>query len=63
VTLLMTAPYTHVTDAYNVVTTAASANDSSNPDQPLGNGMHRATDPPHAPIALQRWESDGGAVQ
>ena len=62
-TPLMTAPYTHVTDAYNVVTTAASANVPSTPDQPRGNGMHGATDPPLAPIALQRWESDGGAVQ
>jgi hypothetical protein len=63
VTLLMTARYTDPTHAYNVVTTAASANDSSTPDPPLGNGMRGATDPPLAPIALQRWESDGGAVQ
>ena len=61
--LLMAPPYTDPTHAHNVVMTAASANDSSTPDQPLGNGMRGATDPPHAPIALQRWESDGGAVQ
>jgi hypothetical protein len=63
VTLLMAPPYTDPTHAHNVVMTAASANDSSTPDQPLGNGMRGATDPSHAPIALQRWESDGGAVQ
>ena len=62
-TQLMTAPYTHVTDAYNTVTTAASANVPSTPDQPRGNGMHRATGPPLAPIVLQRRESDGAAVQ
>jgi hypothetical protein len=47
---------------HNAVTTRAPT-DSSTPDQPRGNGMHGATDPPHAPIALQRWDSDGGAVQ
>jgi hypothetical protein len=59
----MTAPYTDVTDAYTDVTDAASANVASTPDQPRGNGVHGATDLPLAPIALQRWESDGGAVQ
>jgi hypothetical protein len=43
--------------------TAASANDSSNPDQPSGHGLHGALGAPLAQIALQRWESDGGAVQ
>ena len=62
-TLLMAPPYTDPAHAHNAVVTAASANDSSTPDQPLGNGMQGATDPSHAPIALQRWESDGGAVQ
>ena len=60
-TPLMARPYTD--PAYNVVMTTTSANDSSTPDQPLGNEMQGATGPPHAPIALQRWESDGGAVQ
>ena len=62
-TTLMAPPYTDATHEHNVVMTTASGNDSSTPDQPLGNGMRGATDPSHAPIALQRWESDGGAVQ
>jgi hypothetical protein len=63
VTLLMTAPYTGPAYAHNVVMSAGSANDSSTPEQPRGNGMHGAADLPLVPIALQRWESDGGAVQ
>ena len=62
--LLMATPYTDTAHAYNVVLTAGSANDSSTPDQPSGHGLHGAMDAPQAaPIALQRWESDGGAVQ
>ena len=61
-TLLVVPPNTDATHAYNVVMTAASANDSSTRDQLLGIGMQSAKDRPHAPIALQRWESDGGAV-
>jgi hypothetical protein len=61
-TLLVIPPYTDATHAYNAVITAASALDSSTPDQLLGIGMLRATDRQPAPIALQRWESDGGAV-
>jgi hypothetical protein len=61
-TLLVVPPYTEATHAYNVVMTAASALDSSTPDQLLGVAMRGPTDPTHAPIALQRWESDGGAV-
>ena len=62
--LLMATPYTDPTHAYNAVVTAGSANDSSTPDQPSGHGLHGAMDAPQAaPIALQRWESDGGAVQ
>jgi hypothetical protein len=61
-TLLVVPPYTDATHAYNVVMTAASTLDSSTPDQLLGNSKQGATDPPHALIALQRWESDGGAV-
>lgn len=61
-TLLVVPPYTEATHAYNVVMTAAGALDSSTPDQLLGTGMQSATDRQLAPIALQRWESDGGAV-
>ena len=61
--LLMATPYTDPAHAHNVVLTAASANDSSTPDQPPGHGLHGAVDASQAPIALQRWESDGGAVQ
>ena len=56
-------PYADTAQVYNVVMTAGSANDSSTPDQPPGHGLQGATDAPLAPIALQRWESDGGAVQ
>jgi hypothetical protein len=59
----MAPPYDEVAHAYNVVMTAASANDSSTPDQLPGHGQLGALDAPQAPIALQRWESDGGAVQ
>jgi hypothetical protein len=59
----MAPPHTDPTNAHNVVMTAGSVNDSSTPDQPLGNGMHGATDPPLAPNAVQRWDSDGGAGQ
>jgi hypothetical protein len=59
----MAPPDTDPTHAYNEVMTAASANDSSTPDRRLGVALQTATDCPQAPIALQRWESDGGAVQ
>jgi hypothetical protein len=59
----MTAPYTDPTHAHNVVMTAGSANDSSTPDRRLGIVQQTATNPALDPIALQRWESDGGAVQ
>ena len=60
--LLVVPPYTEHTHAYTVMTTAASANDISTPHQLLKMSMHRADDHPLAPIALQRWESDGGAL-
>jgi hypothetical protein len=44
-----------------VVTTAASVNDASTPDQLLGI-TRRGDDRLLSPIALERWESDGGAV-
>jgi hypothetical protein len=61
--LLMANPYADTAHAYNVVVTAGSANDSSTLDRRPGHGLHGATDAPQAPIALQRWESDGGAMQ
>jgi hypothetical protein len=61
-TLLVVPPYTDATHAYDVVMTATSALDSSTPGQLLGIAMQGATDPMHAPLALQRWEYDGGAA-
>ena len=60
--LLAVPPHTESAHAYNAVTTAASVNDASTPDQLLGIGTRRAGDPLLSPVALQRWESDGGAV-
>jgi len=60
--LLVVPPHTESTHAYNAVTTAASVNDASTPDELLGIGTRRAGDPLLSPVALQRWESDGGAV-
>jgi Family of unknown function (DUF5994) len=59
--LLVVPPYTEPTHAYNMVMTAASVNDASTPDQLLGI-TRRTDDRLLSPIALQRWESDGGAV-
>jgi len=55
-------PHTEPTHPYNAVTTAASVNDASTPDQRLGISTRRDDDPLLSPVALQRWESDGGAV-
>jgi hypothetical protein len=60
--LLMRAPYTGPAQAYNVGDEHRQRQGSFTPDQPLGNGMPGALDPPQAPIAPQRWGSDGGAV-
>ena len=60
--LLVVPPPTEPAHAYNAMTTAASVNDASTPDQLLGTGTRRAGDPLLSPVALQRWESDGGAV-
>jgi len=58
--LLVVPPYTEPTHAYDVVMTAARADDASTPDQLLG--ITRLVDErPLCPIWLQRWESDGGA--
>ena len=59
--LLVVSPHTEPTHAYNVVTTAASVNDASTPDQLLGI-TRRADVRLLSPIALERWESDGGAL-
>jgi len=59
--LLVVPPYTEPTHAYNVVTTAASVNDASTPDQLLGI-TRRAEDRLLSPIAIERWEADGGAL-
>jgi hypothetical protein len=59
--LLVVPPYTEPTHAYDVVTKAVSVNDTSTPDQLLGitrRSDHRLL----SPIALERWEADGGAV-
>lgn len=58
--LLVVPPYTESTRAYEVVTAAASVNDASTPDQLLG--ISRGDDRLLSPIALQRWESEGGAL-
>jgi hypothetical protein len=59
--LLVVPPYTEPTQAYNIVTTAASVNDVSTPNQLLGIA-HRADDRLLSPIAFERWEADGGAL-
>ncbi len=59
--LLVVPPHTEPRHAYNVVTTAVRVNDASAPDQGLGI-TRRADDRLLSPIALERWESDGGAV-
>lgn len=59
--LLVVPPYTEPTRAYSVVTTAASVNDVSTPDQLLGI-TRRGDDRLLSPIALERWEADGGAL-
>jgi Family of unknown function (DUF5994) len=59
--LLVVPPYTEATHAYNIVTTAASVNDASTPEQLLGN-TRRGDDRLLSPTALGRWEADGGAL-
>ena len=59
--LLVVPPHTEPTHAYNVVMAAASVNDASTPDQLLGI-TRRADDRVLSPIALERWEADGGAL-
>jgi hypothetical protein len=59
--LLVVPPYTEPTFAYSAVMAAASVNDASTPDQLLGI-RRRADDRVLSPIALERWEADGGAL-
>ena len=60
--LLVVPPHAVTAHAYNAVTTATCVGDASTPDQLLGISTRRAGDPLLSPVALQRWESDGGAV-
>ena len=50
-------PHTEPTHAYNAVTTAASVNDTSTPDQRLGISTRRDDDPLLSHLALRRWEA------
>ena len=59
--LLVVPPYTEPTHAYNVVTKAVSVNDASTPAQLLGI-TRRGDGRLLSPIALERWEADGGAL-
>lgn len=59
--LLVVPPHTEPTHAYSVVTTAASVNDASTPLQLLGI-TRRGDDRLLSPIAIERWEADGGAM-
>ena len=61
--LLPIFSYACSSQASGVVTTAGSATVASSLDQLRGSSIHGAVDAPLAPIVLQRWESDGGAVQ
>ncbi len=60
--LLVVPPYTDVGDGSTAMTTAASVGDVSTPDQLLGISERRAKDRHHTLIALQRWETEGGAL-
>ena len=59
--LLVVPPYTEPTFAYSAVMAAASVNDASTPDQLLGI-RRRVDERVLSPIALERWEADGGAL-
>jgi hypothetical protein len=59
---LMTPPHTDPAQADNVVMTTGSANDPPTPDRLTGIALQTAADVLRAPITLQRWESDKGAV-
>jgi hypothetical protein len=59
--LLVVPAYTEATHAHEVVMAAASANDTSTPAELLGMPADHTSDNRAALIALQRWESEGGA--
>ncbi|WP_396928468.1 hypothetical protein [Mycolicibacterium sp.] len=58
--LLLIPPYTEPTHAYNLMMAATSLDDTSTPDQLLGIAS-RGGNRLFCPVALERWESDGGA--
>ena len=59
---LMTPPHTDPAQADNVAMTTDSAKDRPTPDRPRGISPQTAADDLRAPITLQRWKSDKGAV-
>lgn len=61
--LLVVPPYTSPSDAHTAMTTAVSVGDASTPSQLLGISDHSDTNGHHSRIALQRWESEGGALR
>lgn len=61
-TLLVVPPYTEAARAYEAVVSAANAGDASTPERLLGIPMKRTPDTLAALIALERWETDGGAT-
>jgi hypothetical protein len=61
--LLLVPPHTDASDAYTAMTTAASVDDVSTPEQLLGISRRSTKDRHHALIALHRWESEGGALR
>jgi hypothetical protein len=60
--LLVVPPHASPSDAHIAMTTAVSVGDASTPDQLLGISEHSAKNGHHARVALQRWESEGGAL-
>jgi hypothetical protein len=58
----MTVLYTSPAQADNVVMTTGSAKDPPTPDRLRGIALQTAAGVLRAPITLQRWESDKGAV-
>lgn len=60
--LLVIPPRTDTADAHVAMSAASNAGDASTPDQLLGLEDHTAQDR-HALMALQRWESEGGALR
>jgi hypothetical protein len=61
-TLLVIPPYTEPSEAYATVMAAASSDDVSTPDQLLGISSPRWKTRALTPVALHRWETDGGSI-